>query len=185
MVEILLSISILALVTSALFGAFEYGRETTMTAGARTRALLLADEGIEASRNIRDSGFTNLTVGTHGLGTSGGKWIFSGTSDTTGIFTRQMLVAAVDATRDHVTSTVTWQETPSRAGSVTLDTYLSDWSAGPTITSCATYCQSLSFTTGTCRQNTVQCLLHGETHQSGGDVYCTGGPSADTCCCHP
>ena len=52
------------------------------------------------------------------------------------------------------------------------------------INSCSQYCQSLGgYTTGSCRQNLVQCLLAGQSYQSGGDQYCTGGPSADTCCC--
>lgn len=50
---------------------------------------------------------------------------------------------------------------------------------------CAQYCQNSGYTTGTCRQNAQQCSVNGETYLSAGDVYCTGGASADTCCCAP
>lgn len=53
------------------------------------------------------------------------------------------------------------------------------------ITSCAQYCQSLSYSNGTCRANNGQCNANGETREAGGDTYCTGGQSADTCCCAP
>jgi len=36
-------------------------RRASITNGARTRAGMLADEGLEAVRNIRDENFTNLT----------------------------------------------------------------------------------------------------------------------------
>ena len=37
----------------------------------RARAATLADEGLEAVRNIRDANFSNLTDGTFGLTTTG------------------------------------------------------------------------------------------------------------------
>lgn len=50
---------------------------------------------------------------------------------------------------------------------------------------CASYCVSLGYNDGICRQNANQCTSNGQTHQAGGNSYCTGGPSADTCCCTP
>jgi len=51
---------------------------------------------------------------------------------------------------------------------------------------CPDYCTALpSYTAGACRANPSACTGLGETHESGGDTYCTGGPSADTCCCAP
>lgn len=52
-------------------------------------------------------------------------------------------------------------------------------------TTCASYCDALpGYSTGTCRENAVQCGHNGQTHESGGDLYCTGGANADTCCCN-
>ena len=54
------------------------------------------------------------------------------------------------------------------------------------IQTCSQYCVSLGgYISGTCRQNTAQCTGNGEIYESGGDMFCTGGPSADTCCCQP
>ncbi len=53
------------------------------------------------------------------------------------------------------------------------------------ISTCAAYCQSQSYSTGTCRANNAQCNANGETREAAGDVYCDGGQSADTCCCAP
>ncbi len=53
---------------------------------------------------------------------------------------------------------------------------------GGTMT-CNSYCQLEGYRGGICRNHWRACLFNGETHESGGDQYCTGGPSADTCCC--
>ncbi len=53
---------------------------------------------------------------------------------------------------------------------------------GGTIT-CDSYCQGLGYGGGVCRNHWRSCLWNDEAYESGGDQYCTGGPSADTCCC--
>jgi type II secretory pathway pseudopilin PulG len=57
----------------------------------------------------------------------------------------------------------------------------------PTTTpvTCSAYCVSLGgYTTGTCRQNSVQCAHNGETYEVGGASSCVGNGSNDSCCCH-
>ncbi|MDD5416184.1 MAG: prepilin-type N-terminal cleavage/methylation domain-containing protein [Candidatus Daviesbacteria bacterium] len=186
LVEVLLAVSVLGLIVIALVGSLIYGQESTVLSGARSRATMLADEGLEAVRNIRDAGFSNLTDGPHGLAISGNQWTLSGTSDTTDIFTRSLTITSVDANRKQVISNVTWSQTPQRSGAVILTTYFTDWNKSTPIGSCDIYCQSLgSYATGTCRENPQQCTNNSETYESGGDVYCTGGENADTCCCKP
>lgn len=186
LVEILLAVSVFGLIVMALVGSLIYGQESTALAGERSRVAILADEGLEAARNIRDAGFSNLTDGTHGLAISSNQWTLSGTSDTTDIFTRSLAISSVDANRKQVIATVTWPQTPQRSGTVTLTTYLTNWNKATPISSCDIYCQSLgTYTTGTCRENTQQCTNNSETYESGGDAYCTGGENADTCCCKP
>lgn len=124
----MLASAVFALLVTALVGAFLYGEESTALAGNRARAVLLAEEGLEAARNIRDSSYANLTSGTHGLLISSNQWGFSGTSDSTdSLFTRQVIVSSSTPNRKDVTSTVTWQQNPSRTGSVTLTTRLTNW----------------------------------------------------------
>lgn len=186
LVEVLLSVSILGLLLTFLTAGLIYGQESTALSGARIRATFLAQEGLEASRNIRDSSFANLTNGTYGLNTSTGHWAFSGSSDTTDSFTRTITISTVDANRKQVTSTVTWQQNPQRQGSVQLTTYLNNWKTGTSINSCTIYCQTIgTYTLGTCRQNSTQCTNNDEIYESGGNPYCTGGASANTCCCKP
>lgn len=186
LVEVLLSVSIFGLLLIFLVGGLIYGQEGTALSGARTRATFLAEEGLEASRNIRDSGFANLTGGTFGLSNSTSHWVFSGSSDTTDQFTRSITISSVDANRKQIVSTVAWQQNPQRLGSVQLTTYLTNWKAGTSINSCTIYCQSVgSYSLGTCRENSQQCTNNNETYEAGGNPYCTGGSSEDTCCCKP
>ncbi|MEX0917613.1 MAG: hypothetical protein WDZ93_00475 [Candidatus Paceibacterota bacterium] len=127
LVEVILAVSVFVLLVTALVGAWLYGQESTMLAGERVRAALLAEEGLEAARNIGDEDFANLADGTHGLAISGGGWAFSGSSDTSGVFTRQLEISSVDDDRKEITATVTWQQNQQREGNVSLVTYLTNW----------------------------------------------------------
>lgn len=183
LVEVLLAVSVFSLMVTALTGGLIFGQQSTAISGQRARAALLADEGLEAVRNIRDENFSNLTDGAYGLAISGNQWVFSGTADVTDIFTRAVTISAVDANRKLVTSTVNWQQNPQRTGNVTLVTYLTNWAASTSLPStCNDYAILQGYSAGTCRQNTQQCTNNGETYLSGGDAFCTGGPSQDTCC---
>ncbi|KPJ85933.1 hypothetical protein AMJ57_01315, partial [Parcubacteria bacterium SG8_24] len=110
--------------------------------GQRERAVFLAEEGIAAVRSVRNDGWTGLAAGTYGLSKSTGKWAFSGTSDITDIFTREIVVEAVnrdvsgdivtsggtpDPRTRRVTSRVSWNPPLGVAQSVELSAYLSDW----------------------------------------------------------
>jgi Tfp pilus assembly protein PilV len=127
-VEVLLAATIFGFLVTALIGAIIYGSTSTAQAGDRVRAQALADEGVEAVRNMRDAAFANVTNGTFGLAQSGGVWTLSGSSDTTGIFTRQVTIATVDATHKTVSVTVTWPQgaTTAQTG---VATRLTDWLA--------------------------------------------------------
>lgn len=127
-VEVLLAGALLALIVTAFAGAIIYGQESTAVAGGVARASFLAQEGIEAVRNIRDESFDNLVDGSYGLAVSNHKWVFSGNSDETNGFVRQINISTVNANEKLITSTITWQKTAQRAGSLTLTTYLANWS---------------------------------------------------------
>ena len=122
-IEVLLATSIFGLLVTGIAGSYLYGQESTAQSGAHTRAVYLAEEGLEASRSIRDNSFANLTDGTHGLGTAGGS------SDANGIYTREITVKSVDDNRKDVTSRVTWTQNTLRSGEVTLVTRLTNFFA--------------------------------------------------------
>jgi Tfp pilus assembly protein PilV len=188
-VEVILAAALFALIATSLVSILIYGEQSSVLAGERARANFLAEEGLEAVRNIRDAGFSGLPAdGNYGLQVSGGQWAFLGlnTSDTTGIFTRQINISTVDANRKTITSTVNWQQTPQRTGSVVLTTRLTYWQK-VSVATCAAYCTSLGtppYTKGTCRRNNGACVANGETRETGGAIYCTVNPN-NTCCCHP
>lgn len=127
-VEVLLATAIFGFLVTALVGAIIFGRQSTALAGERARAVLLADEGTQAVRNIRDASFGNLTDGTYGLTQTSGTWTLSGSSDTAGIFTRQITIAASGTNRKTVTSLVSWSQNGSTS-QVSVVTHLTNWMA--------------------------------------------------------
>ncbi|MBI5222370.1 MAG: prepilin-type N-terminal cleavage/methylation domain-containing protein [Candidatus Magasanikbacteria bacterium] len=188
LVEALLSVALFALLVTALVGAVIYGRESTAVAGARARAIGIAEEGLEASRNIRDNNFGELTDGNHGLTISANQWFFSGTSDTVDSFTRQVAISTPSTDRRQTVSTVTWQQTPSRTGSVALTTYHTNWraSSGGGASTCLEFCTSIGYTDATCRPAATTCEAHREVHEAVGDPICAAtSPGTALCCCKP
>lgn len=127
-VEVLLAATIFGMIAMAIVGALIYGNESTADAGDHERAIMLAQEGVEAARNIRDSGFANLADGTHGLAQVSNQWSFSGSSDVTDIFCRSIGISPVDSTRKNVTVTVKWPDCSSST-QVTTTARLSNWFA--------------------------------------------------------
>ncbi len=131
LVEALLAGSILLLLSTAFVGALLYGQESTVLAGNQGRATLLAEEGLEAVRNIQHAGWSNLVDGTYGLAISGNQWVLSGSSDITGAFTRQITITSIDGRRKDITSVVNWVQNPRRNGTVSLSARLTNWVVNP------------------------------------------------------
>ncbi|MEK7588330.1 MAG: hypothetical protein AAB438_00750 [Patescibacteria group bacterium] len=125
--EVLLSATVFTLLVSALIGVYLYGEESTSLAGSRARATMLAKEGVEAVRNIRDAGFINIPDGTYGLSTAGNQWNLNGSSDVSDIFTRSITIKTDAANKKSITSSVAWQQNAQRAGSVEIVTRLNNW----------------------------------------------------------
>lgn len=185
-VEIVVASAVFSLIVTSLFGALLYSNKSAETAGTRARAVFLAEEGLEAARNIRDENFDNLVDGIHGLAAFANQWHFSGAQDTADIFTRQIEVLTIDSNTKEIRSRVSWSEGLMNSGSVSLATRLTNWHVIVEIAgSCPAVCQSLGYTDGICRQTNQRCAAGGETYEADGDQYCTGGPQEDTCCCAP
>lgn len=127
LVEIILASSVFVLFLTAFSGALYYGIQSSTFAGDRARAVMIAEEGLEAARNIRNINFSNLWSGTHGLAYSNNAWSFSGTQDVVDIYTRQIVVTDVDANRKNIIVTVTWPQTSDRMGSVALTGRFTNW----------------------------------------------------------
>lgn len=127
LVEIILASSLFVMLLTAFAGVFLDGERASSSAGDRVQALLYAESGMEAVRNIRNADFLNLTEGQHGLLYASGTWGFSGTQDTAGIFTRNVVVTSLGKDRVGATTTVTWQQGGQGTGTVSLFRFFSNW----------------------------------------------------------
>lgn len=127
LIEVLLSIVVFAMLVTVFISSMIYGQESERLAGDRARATFLAQEGLEAVRNMRDENISNLANGNHGLAVSGNVWSFSGTSDVTDIFTRTIIISDIDTTTKLITSNITWKQNEQRNGSITLAGRLNNW----------------------------------------------------------
>lgn len=127
-VEVLLASTVFAVLVTALVGALLFGQQSVANGGERARASLIAEEGLDAVRNIRDGAYANLADGTYGLAQTNNQWVLSGTSDTTDIFTRQIIVASNGTNRKTITSRVTWPQ-GSTTAQLDATTQLTNWMA--------------------------------------------------------
>jgi len=208
-VEVIVAVAIFIIIAGSSVIAILGSLSSTRLAEEETQASLIAVEGLEAVESIRNQDWDNLTNGNYGLSKSGGTWTFSGSSDDpdgTGKFSRIVTIndverdgngdivtsgGTIDEDTKSVTSTITWDFTPTRQNTVTLTSFLTNWQKGsgsgaagaPSITTCDEYCTSVGYSSGTCRQNTQQCANNDEDYKPAGDQYCTGGANEDTCCC--
>lgn len=131
--EALLAITIFGMLVTAIIGIILYGSASVKLSGDRARAVLIAEEGLEAVRSIRDSSYTNLTTGTHGIAQVGNKWVTNGAFDTTGIYKREIVVSDVDANRKQIISRVTWKQSEQNEGKIELNARFTRWPSNITI----------------------------------------------------
>lgn len=105
------------------------GQEDTVMGGDRIRAAHIGLQGLEVSRSIRDGNFSSLTIGKHGIGLSGGTWVWNGTQTTmTGGYTTNTELSVLMAGEwMNAKSTTTWKRSFNRSGSVVLHTDITNW----------------------------------------------------------
>ena len=114
LVEVLLAGTILAILSSAMISAAIYGRETSVLAGYRSRAVLLAEEGLEAVRFMRDQSWDNnialvpLDVPFYLVFNNG--WFLDAVPPSPDVFTRTVTFSA--ANRDPLDNIVAIGGTP-------------------------------------------------------------------------
>ncbi|GMR19181.1 MAG: hypothetical protein BMS9Abin34_311 [Patescibacteria group bacterium] len=141
-VEILLAMGLFALVVGGAVGAVVQAFSANRLGEEESYAGLLASEGVEAARAIAARDYSNLANGSHGVSSSGGEWVFSGTSDSFGKFTRTITVSNVyrdgggdiiasggtlDLLTKRVKSEVTWNFSPNRNNRSSATMYFTRW----------------------------------------------------------
>ena len=185
-IEAIVAVSIFMLLVSAIIGGLVSSNKSSTFFGSKSRATMIAEEGLEAIRNIQDEDFSNLIDGNYGLIISANQWKFSGTEDVIGGYTRQINISSIDNDTKQVISNVEWDYRGENK-SISLTTYFTNWGEETTISidSCATFCQSLNYFDGTCRKNSGVCNRNKEVYELGGDEYCVEESKNNTCCCLP
>jgi Tfp pilus assembly protein PilV len=127
LVEILVAFAVFLVFFIALTDITVSSSRYTRHSVNRERAIQLADEGLEALRNIRDEDITNLSDGTYGLSTSSNQFTLSGSSDTTGIFNRTITISTISSEQRKANINVSWTDQISTNNNVSLTSYLSNW----------------------------------------------------------
>ncbi len=127
LVDVILGISLFAIVLIFTIPTFLYGQDSIVVEGKRQRAIKYSQAGLEIVRNIRDDDFLNISTGTFGLTESINGWSFSGSSDTNGEFTRQIIIESIDENRFLVKSKVNWDQNRQRYGEIILETLLTNF----------------------------------------------------------
>lgn len=182
LVEAMLAISVFGLLVTVLSGVLIYGQRSSRSGSDRQKATFLAEEGLEAVRNIRDEDFSALVDGQYGLEVSSGQWVLSGTSDESENYTRTIIISSVDADRKQIVSRVEWEDDSGAVKRSELSTYLSYWQKEVVTNSCPITCQSLGYDGGNCRDSAELCVANGEVNEASGDTFCLESPAV-TCCC--
>ena len=129
LIEILVAIFVFISISTALIYLLVETGVANIQEKDRLKAITLAEEGIEATRNIRDSGWGNLPTGTYGLTVNNNRWELSGESDTdpSGRFQRRVSISEISTDRYLITSTVTYNFSGLRNISVSSVTHLTNW----------------------------------------------------------
>lgn len=143
-IEIMLAVTLFALFSTAVVYVAIDNLQRSARMKLHTEALHYAQEGLEAARNMRDRDYLSVSNGDHGLQMLNDEWTFIAAPETIdGFFDRTVRVEDVyrdsnnniaatgsyDPETKKITSQVEWTWKGVSPRSVTLTTYLSNWTA--------------------------------------------------------
>lgn len=143
LIEVLLAVTIFAIFSSGVFYVSMDSTSMDMKIDLDNQALLYAEEGLEAVRNMRDRSYLSMTNGDHGLAFSGDAWSFIQAPEIIDeFFARTVVVSDVyrdtngniadsgtyDPETKKVVSRVEWTFREVIPRSIELVMYLSNWS---------------------------------------------------------
>lgn len=145
-IEVIISVAIIMIISVTAITSIVGSFSTNRLSDEETRASQYAQEGLEAVKSIKNQGWTTpflATTCSGGCGVNmGASWSFAGTNNTSQGMTRTITVSPVgrdgsgfivssgginDPDTRKVTSTVTWNFTPTRSNSVSFSTYLTNF----------------------------------------------------------
>ncbi len=175
LVEVLLALGLAALLLPALLTGLVSSRQGKAQQQQRTQATALLTEAVEATRSIREKGWTTFAVnGTFHPTISGSTWALVPTAENILGFTRSIIISdflrngSVDPSTKKVDVSVSWNTPLSATASATI--YLTRYLDN------LLYSQNTEadFKTGTLSGTTV-------TNTSGGEVTLGAGGQGDWC----
>lgn len=131
LLEAILAIGVFGLFLAAVGLTLLYGQENSISGGDRVRGISMAQEVLEASRSVRDVGFSPITVGQHGIALDANqRWSLSGTQSTrSGGYVVDVTVTSLGSDWVRLQARSRWKHGYTRSGSVLLTTELTDWRA--------------------------------------------------------
>src|SRR3989338_4610341 len=113
LMEVIVALGVFMLVAPAVMILILGGFKGTVNSQEKLQALVLAEEGIEAVRAMREVDWTTIPAGTHGLRATGGQWEFAGTSEPLEAYHREITIIDLDSNRKEVNSKISWAPTHS------------------------------------------------------------------------
>ncbi len=129
MAEMMLALSIFAVVVGSFVGLVFQSQDATRSVGNNFVASRIAAEGVSAARVVSNQDWESLTTGTYGLDMQNSNWVLVPGSTLHGKFTRTITTRLLSASHKEVESTVTWTGDTSASRSVTHKTNITNWRA--------------------------------------------------------
>lgn len=182
LIELLVALGIFVIIIGVLAFFILDSYLSGQLANEMTKAIFLAEEGLEAVRSIKNNSFADLLAGENGLAISGNNWIFQGSKeDLSSLLNegeRVITIEDIDSDRKKITSQISWQSGRGAPQEVKLITYLTNWQKVTEEETCQLLCLEQGYSAGSCQKaDKCQGLNLGEV---GG---CLPPPPTTICCC--
>ncbi len=127
LLEAIIAIGIFALFLGGIGLTLILGERTTVLSGDRARAVFLAEQQLEAIRQMRSVSYASVTTGNHGLKLNTSGWSWSGTLVKNNGYTSWVTVTPKGTDWLEIASNVKWNFGNTRSGSVLITTQLTNW----------------------------------------------------------
>ncbi len=127
LLEAIIGIGIFAMFFGGIGMTLILGERTTIVSGDRARAAFLAEQQLEAVRQMQAANFASVTVGNHGLALNASGWSWSGTLVKNNGYTSWVSVTSKGTDWLEVGSNVHWNFGNTRSGSLLMTTYITNW----------------------------------------------------------
>lgn len=141
-IEVILAMAIFVIIASTAAAVVIHSFSANRLAEEEAKAALMASEGLEAARSIKNQDFANLVAGNYGLDSSQGFWQLEPTPTTGGKYQRIVTIddvfrgeqgeivvfgGTIDQQTKKISCQVSWQFSPFRQNTLMMSTYLTDW----------------------------------------------------------